>query len=155
MDFWCYFETVGFILNPFTLIFGNLTWSHLTFVILLNIHFWNYYGPLRTWNPLQPLRLNSFWIEFYLHPRSQLPFITFLWVGQQGERCVDSMIALWYPTSPPQRSCFPPHLPIIYCQGEVSSEPHHYLLPRAAGECFSFCFAKFTHLVFPLILSQQ
>ena len=84
--------------------------------------------------PLQPLRLDFFFIDFPLHPCSQLPFLFSIFTGrttEQGESHSDPMRVLRPPNFPPQTHCAPPHLPLIYCQVKL-----HSALPRAAGGMF-------------------
>ena len=96
---------------------------NLPFVLMLNVHFWNYYVPSRAWTPRKPLWLDFFGINFPSHPRSKLPFFNFC--GQdnrtRGKSCRYHMSVLHRSTAPP-----PQHLPL---------PPTSHLSPTKVSAC--------------------
>ena len=88
----------------------------ITFILILNLHFWNYYVPLRAYAREPPF--NHFNSTFYRIPAqpSKLPFLQ-EWQQNKG-KVTGPISALRYPTRPPPRHRSPNHLTIITCQGK-------------------------------------
>ena len=100
-------------------------------------------------NPLQPLIIDFFGIDFPSHPCSQLTFINFC--GQDNRTRVKARIyhehALLPKLNPPPHT----HLPLLPRHGK--SALSQFMSPRASGGIFPLCFAKsFLHAITLLFL---
>ena len=111
----------------------NVQWlwfNFIPFVLLLNIHFLNYYVPSRAYsrgssfNHLDSASLESTFSYILSH---NCHFYSHLSrVGQQGERRADPISVLRSPTVPPQIHRAPPQLPLIPFQGKIHAIDGYY-----------------------------
>ena len=110
-------------------------------ILLLILHFWNYYVTLRTYvrvTPFNHLDSTISYIPVHIITVSISP----IFATEQGERRANPMSALWYPTSPPPWHRAPNHLPIIPRQGNFYAALRHFTSPCAAGGMCPLRFAK-------------
>ena len=110
-----------------------------TFILIVNIDFWNYYAPSRAYArkpPFNHLDSTSSELTFpcILAHNRQLYF-HFLREGQQGERRADPMSTLHSPTWPPHIYLSSPNIPLIYFRGKLHAAPRHFCCrsPRNSG----------------------
>ena len=122
----------------------------ITFVLIVNLHFWNYYVPSRAYtmeSPFNHLDLTSSESTFSCILAHNCHFYShFFWEGQQGQRRTEPMSMLRPPTVPPLRYRAPHPLPLIPNQGNLHATHRHFASPRAARGIFP-------HFVLTLILS--
>ena len=115
------------------------------FVLIVNVHFWNYYVPSLTYAREPPFNhVDSTFSRIPAH-NIAIAISLFSWAGrktEQGERHAEPMIAPRSPTCPPPWHRAPNHLPIIHCQVKIHSAPRHFASPRAAERMSPLHFAK-------------
>ena len=117
----------------------------IAFIILLNLHVWNYYAPSRTYvrePPFNNFDSTSSESTFPSHPRSQFPFLTFCEQENRTRGKAQIPSAHSAPQPSYSRNIANPHLPLISRQVNIYAAPCHSACPRAAGGRFPLRFTK-------------
>ena len=146
---------------PWRLCYGPRTITptvrYITFVLIVNVHLWNYYVPSRAYareTPFNHIDSTSSRPTFSCILAHNLTIIIYHFLREgrkteQGERREELMSMLRSTTAPNPWNRSHHHLPLITCQGKLHAAPRHSASPRASGGKFPLCFAKY----FPLALT--
>ena len=110
-------------------------------------------------NPLQPLRLNFFGIDFSSNLRSKCPILTFCWQDNRTSKKLSishKHAPPHSPTQPTLQHCAPTYLPLIICQGDCHLHVAPFCAPLRRWRNVLLVFFEISsqcnHLLFTLLL---